>query len=387
MASVATSLPIKTGQDKDKDTYQKQLAHAESLEQSNTKESLDLYVRIINHTNAETEALKAKEEAILKVGQLLAKQGDAGQLAIFVKGLEEPWKVLPRAKTARLLRTLLDYFDEIKEGKDETGREQVKSIQMKLCQELVQWSIQDKRAFLKQSLELRLAALLLECRQFSEALALVASLLSELKKMEDKLTLVEVHLLECRIYFVLRNGPKAKAALTAARSNANAIYCPPLLQAALDMQSAILYADESDFKSAYSYFIEALDGYAGQNDPRGGKALKYLILCKIMMDQADDVDALVTGKLASKYELGQEVTAMKAVGNAYKNRSLEQFEAALSSYPQQLGTDPMIHTHFQSLYDQLLQKNLLQIIAPYSRVRLTHIAKAIGLSLDVVESR
>lgn len=134
--------------------------------------------------------------------------------------------------------------------------------------------------------------------------------------MDDKALLVEVQLLESKTYHALSNLPKARAALTSARTTANAIYCPPKLQAALDMQSGKSHfsvyrstsafeigslllidwrlfppftpgithaAEEKDWKTAYSYFFEAFEGYDSIDSPRAVTALKYMLLCKIML--------------------------------------------------------------------------------------------------------
>lgn len=135
----------------------------------------------------------------------------------------------------------------------------------------------------------------------------------------------QVHLLESRVTHALANLPKAKAAQTSARTAANAIYCPPLLQAQLDMQSGVLLAEDKDYKTAFSYFFEALEGLSAQDDPRAVLALKYMLLCKVMLNLPEDVEALTTSKQALAYA-GRDVDALKAVAKAGQERSLAAFE-------------------------------------------------------------
>ena len=56
-------------------------------------------------------------------------------------------------------------------------------------------------------------------------------------------------------------------------------------------------------------------------------------------------------------------------------------------YSTELKSDDIIKNHFNSLYDQLLQVNLLKIIESYECVELEHIAKVIGLNVKQVEGK
>jgi 26S proteasome regulatory subunit N6 len=67
-------------------------------------------------------------------------------------------------------------------------------------------------------------SLYIERGAYFDALNLINTLLKELKRLDDKMVLVEVQLFESRVYHALRNIPKSRAALTSARTSANAIY-------------------------------------------------------------------------------------------------------------------------------------------------------------------
>lgn len=277
-----------------------------------------------------------------------------------------------------IVRQLLDLFHTIPDSTD---------TQISVTKSCIEWATSERRGFLRQNLETRLVQLYMTKASYYDALTLINSLLKELKRLDDKLVLVEVQLLESRVYHALGNVAKGRAALTSARTSAASVYTPPLLQAGLDMQSGKLHAEDKDFNTAFSYFIEALDGYHTQDEPEKATAsLQYMLLCKIMLNLADDVNQLMTSKQALKYA-GKNLEAMKAVARAHSNRSLEEYEKALDDYRHELGSDPFIRNHLRRLYDAMLEQNLIKVIEPFSRVEIEHIAKMVGLDTQQVERK
>jgi 26S proteasome regulatory subunit N6 len=287
------------------------------------------------------------------------------------------------------------------------------SFQLSVCREVSAWARSERRTFLRQRVDARLASLLLSTGGAGGrpdpggALALLAPLLSEVKRLDDKLMLVEVHLLESRAHATLRNLPKARAALTAARSAANSVYVPPSLQAEIDGQSGGLHADERDYKTAFSYFYEAFEARAalagGSGASVGGSAsghappaaagdpataaataaLASMLLCKVMTGDPADVPGLIAAKAGVRFA-GPAVDALAAVATAAADRSLEGLAAARAAYPAHLDGDPFIGSHLARLADGLLQSNLLRLAEPFSRVQVGHLASLIGLPHGVV---
>ncbi|KAK3909413.1 26S proteasome non-ATPase regulatory subunit 11 [Frankliniella fusca] len=340
---------------------------------SNTNTSLSIIP-----DDEEEDKIREKEQDILELGERYKKEGKANELADLIKATRPFLSQISKAKAAKLVRSLVDFFLDLEAGI---------GIEVQLCKECIEWAKEERRTFLRQSLEARLIALYFDTGMFPEALQLGSNLLRELKKLDDKNLLVEVLLLESKTYHALSNLSKARAALTSARTTANSIYCPPKMQASLDLQSGILHAaDERDFKTAYSYFYEAFEGYDSVESSKALTALKYMLLSKIMLNSPEDVQQIVSGKLAIKYA-GKDIEAMKAVAQASHKRSLADFQQALKMYRPELEEDVIVCAHLGTLYDNMLEQNLCRIIEPYSRVEVEHVAKCIKLPMVQVEKK
>jgi len=324
------------------------------------------------------DVLKEQETGILELGKQYKDEGKAQDLQKLIQMIRPFTKLLSKAKAAKLVRGLVDMYLDMDAT---TGYE------VELCKECITWAKEEKRLFLRQTLEARLIALYYDTERYTDALALGSQLLKELKKLDDKNLLVEVQLLESKVYAALNNLPKARAALTAARTTANSIYVPPRVQAQLDLQSGILHAsEEKDFKTAFSYFFEAFEQYDSVEDSNAVNALKYMLLSKIMLGTPDEVNNLVSGKLALRYT-GPSVEAMKAVAASAKARSLADFQTAVKAFKVELEEDKIVSKHLDTLYSNMLEQNLCRIIEPYSRVQVDYVAGKIGLAKDQVERK
>jgi len=327
------------------------------------------------------EILRDQEANILQLGEKLREEGKTKEMTDLIQKVRHFLRFMSKAKAAKLVRGLVDMFLEM-ERTDPRGEREVQ-----LCKECIEWAKEEKRTFLRQSLESRLVGLYFETERYQDALALGSALLKELKKLDDKNLLVDVQLLECKTYHALGNLPRARAALTSARTTANSIYVPPRVQAQLDLQSGILHAsEEKDFKTAFSYFYEAFEQYDSVEDKLALTALKYMLMSKIMLRMPEEVHNIVSGKLALKYS-GTDIEAMKGVAQASKKRSLADFQTTVGKYSKELKGDKIVARHLDTLYQTMLEQNLCRIIEPYSRVQVKFVADKIDLPEPEVEKK
>lgn len=345
----------------------------------NPTKAVGLFTQVISKSYSGDEATKfsrMKEQAIYQLGRIYAKQGDQSKVQQLLVDIRPFFQEISKPHSAKIVRTLID---------DIATMPKSAPFLISLCQDSIQWAIQEKRSFLRQRLEARLAALYCQTGEYKKSLSVARKLSKELKKLDDKPLLVELEMVESQVYFSLQNVPKAKGALTSARSHANSFYCPPLTQADIDMQGGVLCAAEKDFKTSFSYFYEAYEGYStGGKDAQAIKALKYMMLSKIMSGLAGDVYNIINSKAGNKYA-GSAAQALKAVADASRAKSLSMLEKAFVEHKEELLEDAIVKTHVTGLRNLLLEQNILRVLAPYSRVSIAKVAEHISMETPVVE--
>jgi 26S proteasome regulatory subunit N6 len=250
-----------------------------------------------------------------------------------------------------------------------------------LCNELIKFCQDTNNISMKNRIETRLAEIYFINHKYQQALDLCNKVVFDLKRYEDNLGLIQLLLLESKIYYATKGISKSKAALTSVKTLVTKVYIEPKLQANIDMHAGILASHEKDFNLAYSYFFESFDVYNIPTMRKKKKALKafqYMILSKIVGGQIDEVNNIVLSKQGRDY-IGKEVEALRNVEIAVKEKSIKLLKENIEKNKIYLD-DPVIMYHLNNLKNELLEKNLIKIIKPYSICEINYISKSMGLT-------
>ncbi|ORM40222.1 26S proteasome non-ATPase regulatory subunit 11 [Babesia sp. Xinjiang] len=160
--------------------------------------------------------------------------------------------ILPQAKTAKMVRNVLERLSQVVKDLD---------VLYKVFAIYRGWCVRLKRTFLGLRLDLKIAVLLLLRRNYSAAIAALDKLQQEVKSLEDKPLLLDTHLVQAKAYILVRNLVRTKIALSNAKNVATNINTPTYVTAEIDLLSGLLYLCESDYRTAYTYFFEAYEGF------------------------------------------------------------------------------------------------------------------------------
>lgn len=334
-------------------------------------------------TQLSDESLKNSERE--KIVKTLAKTYTTSKNFPKLETLLEKAKTMapPDSKMyiAKILKIILDEVS-LNDTED-------KSIESQMAQKILKWSITEKKQFLINKIRLRFANILYNQSKFRKSLEECQKVLENAKEIDDKRLLVEGHLLESKLIYQKNNLPKAKAALTTCRASANMVYIQPLLIADIEFVAGIIHLAERDYQISYSYFFEAFEAYnQAKNLKKASELFVYLILAKIMQDSIDDAENLVNGRYGVVYkELSEYTFLIVRILKAYKMKDLVALLEILEQERVLIKKDRILDSQIDFLYDQLLERNILKLIRPYSNVEILFLSKKLGVGGEIVEKK
>jgi len=328
----------------------------------------------ISHNESHVEEIS---DGIKKFATEILNYKSGDNLQNLLDELKQFLGMISKSRAAKIIKEMSDMFDfsniDIK-------------LKIEIMHSCIAWCVEENRNFLRQSLQVKLVELLFIAGEFNEAISKIQPLVSELKRIESNEQLLKLRLTESKIYMSLSGLQKARTALTNARTLSNAHFTSQLLQAELDMQSGLLNAlEHKDYKTAFSYLLEAFEAFDLQSSPKAPRCLKYLITFYIMREQGGKLDKVLNDRLKVKYGSTRDILALEQVAHAANTGSLKLFYQALQENQAELVEDQSINTHLAILCDEITEKNIKKIVTPYSHVQVTHVANKINLPIPQVE--
>ncbi|EDL47198.1 proteosome subunit, putative [Plasmodium vivax] len=196
------------------------------------------------------KVMQINDKLIYLVCDYYINKKEIDNLINFTSSNENYFNVLPQAKTAKLIRNIVEKISK-----------KIRNVSMLyiIFKKYMNWAYEKKRNFLRCRIEVKIIILFILKQKYKTALSLIERLLKEVKKVDDKTLLLELYIVETKIYMLLKNSTKMKASLTFAKNIANTINTAIYINSEIDLLSGILFIYEKDYRSAYIYLYECYE--------------------------------------------------------------------------------------------------------------------------------
>ena len=94
---------------------------SQAISMTNQSEDINLLNKIVSDPNIgsavdDEERIREKEQDILQLGELYKKEGKAEELAALIKATRPFLSLISKAKAAKLVRSLVDFFLDLEAG-------------------------------------------------------------------------------------------------------------------------------------------------------------------------------------------------------------------------------------------------------------------------------
>lgn len=168
---------------------------AVSIEDVSPTKAMQLYQQVVLDADASGDHVRVKEESVAKLAALYAKHGKTTELKQLLTTIQPFFATIPKSRTAKIVRQVIDLVIASPELAAEHAKQTSAlkaagkkgldagppAIQVQICLDAIAWCQTEKRTFLKQRIQARLAALYVKLKQYTDALPLITKLIKEVK--------------------------------------------------------------------------------------------------------------------------------------------------------------------------------------------------------------
>jgi COP9 signalosome complex subunit 2 len=190
--------------------------------------------------------------------------------------------------------------------------------------------------------------------------------------------LLEVYALEIQLRTEQRNSKQLKELYQRALAVRSAIPHPRIMGVIRECGGK-MHMHERAWADAATDFFEAFKSYDEAGNACRVRCLRYLVLANMLMES--NVDPFDSQE-ARPYRNDPEVSAMTSLVSAYQGNDVKAFEKVLRTDGRSVMEDPFMSQYVEDLLQNVRTQVALQVIGPYTAVRLSYLAGEMRVGED-----
>jgi 26S proteasome regulatory subunit N6 len=307
----------------------------------------------------------------------LISSNEYEELLLVIRQLQTTWTDLSTARITKIVKATLEYVPL-----------NFKTYEKVLIflDGLIEWC--ENKKMLRLDLRCRKIYALLNIGKYDECLESISDVMKDLKRYDDKANQINLFVYESRAYYELHDHLRARTSLTSAKAIAIGSSCPTKTQAQIDLLNGMYLGDDRSYDTAVSCFIEALEGFVqSQEYGSASCALRYIVLSKLVGGRAREISAVMETRYAKKIKDDDMVGFLISISGPCEEGDLIGYRDLLEKNRLMIESDQYIFRHLRGYYEVLLDKSIVQVIEPYSHVRISFIAGRLGFEEGLIEDR
>ncbi|KAF4549316.1 COP9 signalosome complex subunit 2-like protein [Elsinoe fawcettii] len=189
---------------------------------------------------------------------------------------------------------------------------------------------------------------------------------------------LEVYALEILMYAETRNNKRLKALYQRALKVRSAVPHPKIMGIIRECGGKM---HMKNWKEAQSDFFESFRNYDEAGSLQRIQVLKYLVLTTMLM--RSDINPFDSQE-TKPYRNDPRIAAMTELVDAYQRDDIHRYENILQKN-QDLLSDSFIAENIDEVTRNMRTKAVLKLVAPYTRFKLSFVAKQLKISVQEVQ--